>query len=309
MAMTWLQILQAAADELGLSPRPVAVASATDTQTRQLAALSRRCGDKLMRVGDWSTLAAVHTLTTEPPIELIGIVASGSPVVTGLSSTAGLTAEIFAVSGDYITNGTRLLTVDSATQVTLDQPATASGSSSLLFGKDVYPVPDEWNNFIDRTFWDRSRRWELVGPMSPQEYQWMVSGIVATGPRRRFRKVGRGTNAFRIWPPPTAIDSPATLAFEYSSLYWATDAAGVPKAVFTTDTDTCVFPDNLMIVGLKWMFMQAKGFEFDFLRQEWSALVDQALGQDKGSRTLSLSASSWPVLIGPGNVPDTNFGQ
>ncbi len=225
--MTWLQIVQAAVDELGLTPRPDAIASATDAQTRQLASLSRRCGDELMRTGEWSALTELHTLTTVPPTVLDAVMINGSPILT-VADTTGLTAELYSVSGEYVVQGTRLLSVDSATQLTLDTPVTGSGVVQVTFGKDVYPIPEEWNNFIDRTFWDRSRRWELVGPMSPQEYQWMVSGIVATGPRRRFRKVGRGSNAFRIWPAPTSEDSPATLAFEYESSYWASSATGTP---------------------------------------------------------------------------------
>ena len=178
----------------------------------------------------------------------------------------------------------------------------------MLF-RSTYPVPDDLLAPINRTFWDRSRRWELVGPMSPQEDEWLRSGIVATGPRRRFRFEGRGTSTFRIWPPPGTSDSPASLAFEYTSAYWATAASGTPKARFTADADTCVFPDDIMLMGVKWLWLQSKGMEYAAFRDDWRRQVEQAGATDGASQTLNMAGSSWPILIGPGNVPDTGFGS
>lgn len=305
--LTWAGIVQTAAAELALTGVSPAVASANDGLTRQLGALANRCGQMVADSSEWTGLSAQAIVEVAPPIALTGNVTLGSRVVTGLPSTAGLTAGLFAVSGDYITEATRLVSVDSATQVTLDQVATASGASSLLFARDTYAVPVDFSSFISRTFWDRSRQWELIGPMTPQEDQWMRSGIVATGPRRRFRKIGRGQEVFRIWPPPTNLDSPATLAFEYSSEYWAQDANGAPKPNFTADNDTCAFRDEVMVQGVKWLFLQAKGFEYTQFRDQWMASLSMAQARDTGARTLNLAHRPWPVLIGPGNVQDADF--
>lgn len=61
-----------------------------------------------------------------------GTLSSGSPVVTGLSSTAAI-AGALQVSGAGLPAGTLVQSVDSTTQVTLTQNATASGSASLAF--------------------------------------------------------------------------------------------------------------------------------------------------------------------------------
>lgn len=308
MAMTWLQIVQAISDEMGLSPRPTVVAGATDDLARQLGALCNRCGDMLLRMKDWTTLTTEATVTTQAPTVLTGTLTTNSPIVTGLSSTSGLVAGRYAVTGTYITQGARILSIDSPTQVTLTETATGSGSQSITFGLDTYPVPADFNSFVNRTQWDRSRRWELVGPMSPQEDEWMRSGIVATGPRRRFRQFGRGSYTFRIWPPPTSTDSPATLSFEYMSSYWAQDASGTPLARFTSDTDSCVYPDDIMVMGVKWLWLQAKGFDYAAQKMDWDRQVDTAQAQDGGSRTLNMAQMPWPVLIGAGNVPDVGYG-
>lgn len=309
MAMTWLEIVQTVAEELGLSPAPVTVAGTQDALTRQLGALANRCGDMLMRSADWSALATLATISVDAPISRTGTTTANSPILQVLPDTTGISAGVFVVTGTSIIQSSRVVSVDSGTQVTLDQPATASTATSLTFSRDTYPIPPDWGSFINRTMWDRSRRWELLGPMSPQEDQWLRSGIVATGPRRRFRKTGRGQDVFRIWPPPTDVDAPSVLSYEYVSEYWATDAAtGTPKARFTADDDISIFADNLLVNGTKWLWMQVKGFDYAAYQQSWQRELDTEIGQDKGARTLSLAQSPWPILIGPGNVPDSGFG-
>lgn len=309
MSYTWLELVAATTTELGLGSAPTVVAGASDVQTQQLGALANRCGEMLLRMREWTQLQAEWDIAVSPPIVRTGTVTSGSTMITGLSSTAGLVAGTYAIIGNYITQAARLVSVDSATQVTMTEPATASGSAqSITFSKDTYAAPADMLAPINRTHWDRTRRWELIGPMSPQEDEWMRSGIVATGPRRRFRVVGRGTNTFRIWPPPTALDSPAALAFEYITTNWAQDVLGIPKARFTADDDTCVFPDDIMLMGVKWLWLQAKGMEYAAFRDDWMTAAQNASATDGGAPTLSLAQGSWPLLIGPGNVPDTGYG-
>jgi hypothetical protein len=61
-----------------------------------------------------------------------GTLASGSPIVTAISSTTTLAAGM-AVSGTGIPANTIINTVDSATQITLNANATANGAQTLTF--------------------------------------------------------------------------------------------------------------------------------------------------------------------------------
>ena len=60
----------------------------------------------------------------------------GSPVVTGLSSTANLLVGE-SVTGTGIPSGTTISAINSSSQITLSQNATAGGSSSLTFSSPV----------------------------------------------------------------------------------------------------------------------------------------------------------------------------
>lgn len=72
-----------------------------------------------------------YAVTTPPGILLTGTLAA-TAVVTGLSSTAGILPGQF-VYGTGIPGSALVMSVDSATQVTLSVAATASGSASLRF--------------------------------------------------------------------------------------------------------------------------------------------------------------------------------
>jgi len=68
---------------------------------------------------------------------LTGTTTIGSPIVTGLASTAALLVGQ-AVIGTGVPVGAKVLTVDSASQVTLTVNAAANGTVPLLFGLAVW---------------------------------------------------------------------------------------------------------------------------------------------------------------------------
>jgi hypothetical protein len=76
-------------------------------------------------------------------VPLTGTLTQGSPIVTGLSSTASLAAglavaiNVSAVT-QYLPGATVIVSVDSGTQVTLSNNASASGTVRVLFGPAVY---------------------------------------------------------------------------------------------------------------------------------------------------------------------------
>lgn len=294
-------------------PVPATVAGATDAQSQQLFGLANAIGDDLLSRAEWTALQTQAIINVEAPITTTGTVTANSASITDIpADLLGLDPDVYVVSGDGIQVAARVteITVNMPgdDSLTMDMQATASGTAvPIVIARDTYPVPADFQTFINRTQWDRTNHWELRGPMSPQEYQWVTSGIVTTGPRRRYRQVGRGTDVFRIWPPPTAEDAPATFSYEYLSSYWAQDAAGTPQSGFVLDTDTCVFDDRVMIAGIKYMFFAVKGFDATRFERDYNVLVQTAQGRDGGAQTLDMARRRWPVFISPASIQDGYF--
>ncbi len=296
---TMLSLVQAVCNELGI-PRPTGVASSTDQGVIQLLALMNRVGDDLLHEFEWNKLCKEYRFYTQYST-LTGTLTEGSAIVTGISSTTGLDTT-YSVSGTGIPQDTVISSVDSSTQVTLNLEATETGAESLTFSKVGYSYPADYDRLISRTDWNKTNFWEVIGPETPQQWQWLKSGLIASGPRTRFRPLG---GYFQIWPPPT---TELIFGFEYVSTYWALAAAGTGKTTFTVDTDTSIYRDNLLILGTKLKFYEMKGFDTTTLAASYNRQLQLAKEQDKDGPTLSMAPRLSEVLIGYDNIPDSGYG-
>ena len=81
-------------------------------------------------------------------VQQSGVRTSGSPVITGLSSTTNVKVGYY-VSGSGIPLATTVLSVDSGTQITLSANATSSGTSTVIAGpwalgdgSTTFSIPD-----------------------------------------------------------------------------------------------------------------------------------------------------------------------
>lgn len=305
----YLQIAQAVTAELGLV-QPTVVVGATDLQTVQIASLINREGDALRRTHNWTAMQSLFTLNVGAPTTTTGNVTLNSAIISNIPSTAGIIAGLWVVSGSTIPVAARVLSVDSGTQITMDMVATGTHiGTALTFAQDTYPGPVGFDRQINRTSWDRTNRWELIGPDSPQTDEWHRSGIVTTSPRRHFRFVGdlAGGN-YRLWPPPQAVDTPFQIAWEYVSNYWVQTVGGVNKASFTLDTDLPVLDSQAIILGTKWRFAQAKSLpSAASLQIEWNEYVQQLIARDGAAPTLRASKRPASVLLTSWNVQDANY--
>lgn len=305
MSLTLLQIVQTAANELGLTA-PSVVATSTDPQVVQLMALTNRDCVGLYRNYDWTDLQIPFIVNVEAPITVTGDIANNSAIINNITTTAGLDAN-YAVSATGTPQAQRIdevLTINSV-RCTMLNTADATGTE-IVFAKDTYALPDDFDRYIGQTWWDRTNFWRLIGPDSPQQDEYVRSGIFATGPRRRWRQIGRKPSAWRIWPPPFAGGAPApgALVFEYISKNWAVGANGTTKPLFTADTDEPLLDDQLIIMGVKWRMWQIKGFDYAALQQEYIDAVNAKFATDGGIPDLYLNRRTGPFLISSANVQD-----
>lgn len=305
-----LQIVQAVTGELGLV-QPSVVAGASDLQTVQLYNLVNRTGDSLKRDHDWTALQTLFTLDVTAPTVTTGDLTNGSAVISNIPSTAGITAGVYVVTGSSIPVAARVVSVDSATQITMDMVATGTVvGTTLTFAKDTYPEATDFDHFINGTAWDRTNRWALLGPDSPQLDEYHRSGIVTTGPRRHFRQVGNlAAGTYRLWPPPATVDTPFQIAWEYLSSNWVRVGGGATLAAsMTADTDTPLLDSQAIVLGTKWRFLEAKGIPTaSSMQVEYRDYVSQLIARDGGAPTLNMGRRFEPYLLSPWNVQDANY--
>jgi hypothetical protein len=300
MSSTMLQLMQQTSSELGLVA-PTTVASNTSQDVIQLLALMNSAGYELLKEFDWRAIQKEYRFYTQA-YTYTGYTVEGSYQITGMSGTAGLNDK-FMLTGDGIDQDTSVVSVDSAVQITINTKATSTGFATFTFGQTKYDLPPDYEVITDRTQWDKTKHWEMLGPEDAQQWQWLKSGYISTGPRVRWRILGE---YFQIWP---IMNTQEYLGFEYRSKAWAESAAGVPQNSFTADTDKTIFDDRLMVMLTKLKYFQIKNFDTTALQQTYDRYLSVVKSNDKGAPNLSFAPYPSKVLIGYANIPDTGYGS
>lgn len=307
--LSLLQMVQYACNELGLPAPPIVVGS-TDTQVIQLLSLINRDGIEMYqsKAGGWTCLQGEHIINVETPINRVGTYSTGGTVISGLSSTSDITAGAYSVSGNGMPTAQRVSEIIDASSVRCEMEFTAdSDGTELIFARDTYELPSDFDQYISNTWWDRTNHWMLVGPQSPQFDQWQRSGIVTTGPRIRWRQIGKRPTVFRLWPPPTASSVPDALVFEYVNNGWVEHEDETYSVRFTADTDTALLDNDALILGIKWRYWQIKGMDYGAMQQEYLDYVNRLKARDGGMPDLNMGRRRFPYLITSANVQDGNF--
>lgn len=311
-----LTMVQNVCAELALA-QPNSLIGNSDQQATQFLAFAQREGyelsQRLNKNEGWQSLRREYTFATVSSGLLSGNFVNGSAVVTGITpNTSTIVATQTAVLYGIIPVGATILSVDSASQITLSQAAsftTGSGTGQQFYSAQVaYALPDDVDHIMTQTMWDRAFRWQQLGPLDAQEWQVLKSGISPTGPRRRFRIFN---NQYNIDPPPG--ESGDIVVFEYFSNGWAQNGlttASTAQVKFMQDTDFTVLDDNCMELGIKWRFLAAKRLDYDEEKDVYEKAVQRAMSFDGANRNLPLNSQSSGIrLLNEQNVPDTGFGS
>jgi hypothetical protein len=304
MASTLLQLVQQASAEMGLAI-PNSVAGNQSADVVQMYYLINAAGNELAREYPWEALNVEYDWYSQYS-QSDGAIIEGSYTITGVDSAtvnfinaAGATN--FQVQGEGVIQSTQVVSALGNT-VTINSAATGDGSGQYTFGQVMYTLPAGFDRITDRTQYDKSKRWEMLGPETPQQWQWLKSSYISTGPRIRWRIMGQ---LFQIWPLTSTNEY---LSFEYISGNWVQSSSGAGQTQFLQDTDTCIFPDRLIVLGLKKKYFEVKGFDTSAFQRDYDMQLNIAKANDAGSPTLSLAPRTANVLIGWENIPDANYG-
>ena len=298
-----LQLVQQVTAELNLSV-PTYVAGNQSQDVQQILALMNGAGYELVKEYDWQALQVQYRFYTQA-ISTTGTTVNGSNVLH-IDQNIDLSAisKQWQITGYNINQDTNVVTANNTTKdIVMTQMASGTGSGSVVLSQTAYDLPADFETITDSTQWDKSKHWEALGPESAQQWQWLKSGYISTGPRIRWRILD---NQFQIWPP---MNTQEYLGWEYRSRGFARGADGSVKNSFTQDSDTTVLDDRVFVQGTKLKYWSIKGFDTTTLLQEYQRYLSVAKAEDKGSPNLSFAPYPSKVLIGWANIPDTGYGS
>jgi hypothetical protein len=298
-----LQLVQQTTAELNLAV-PSYVAGNQSQDVQQVLALMNGAGYELLKEYDWQALQVQYRFYTQS-LTANATTVDGSYNLTFEAGTDLSNVDSqWQLSGYNIPQDTYVVSANNTTKVVvMSQMATGSGIQSVVCAQTAYDLPADFETITNRTQWDKSKHWEMLGPEDAQQWQWLKSGYISTGPRVRWRILD---NQFQIWP---VMNTEEYLGWEYRSKGWARAADGAIKNSFTADTDTTVFDDRIMVLATKLKYFQVKSFDTTALLQDYQRYLTIAKANDKGAPNLSFAPYPSKVLIGYANIPDTGYGS
>jgi hypothetical protein len=169
----------------------------------------------------------------------------------------------------------------------------------------VYSLPEDYLYMIDQTGWTPTNRLPMGGPLSEQDWSF----IVGSGWNQYTIYVSFKEADGELWitpndPVPTDIE----VTFEYISNAWAESASGTPLNRLTASDDTVYFPPVLITKLLKLRFLEAKGFDTTAALGQYNTALATWVPKDKSAPVLSMSNRRLFPYLDWRNIPETNFG-
>jgi hypothetical protein len=166
-----------------------------------------------------------------------------------------------------------------------------------------YPLPDDWNGFVQGASWDNTNRWPAVGSIPPAVWRLLKARLSNGEPAMITYKL-QGNELVLF----SAQDG-HTIVLDYYSRGWILDADGTTyKDNATANDDTVLLDSRLVQLLLKLRWRASKGFDTTSEVDQFNGFWDTITGRDSPAPTLSIGANPSDGLLGYQNIPDTNYG-
>jgi hypothetical protein len=167
-----------------------------------------------------------------------------------------------------------------------------------------YALPADYVEMVSGSLWDRTNTFRLVGPVTPQREQsakaWNAAAVIGIEHRIQGNRL-----TF-----PIAPSDGLTLAGEYVSRNWTLSAAGVGADHVIAATDYVLFDPTLVVLGLRFRWLAAKGFpEAGLALAEYEKRLEWAKGTVGDAPVLNLGGGATGFrFIDTDNLPETVTG-
>lgn len=159
-------------------------------------------------------------------------------------------------------------------------------------------IPSDFDRMVNESIFNRTDKERIWGPLSPEEWQNIqANSITMVDPSYRIRQ-----NTILITPAPTAAD---TIAYEYISLNKARSSGGTEQANWEADSDTTVFREDIVTLGVVWRYRKSKGYAHSSDLEEYERRVVEAIMRDGTRSRLSCDPPNMLRQPSPPVTPDT----
>lgn len=171
-----------------------------------------------------------------------------------------------------------------------------------------YDLPTDFLQMIDQTGWERSENVPLFGPLSAQDWTYLLGRDLVSSTIYASFRLKDGKFSIFPQPPPAGLD----INFEYQSKNWVSDGQPTPTLsdTVTSGSEIVLFDRTLITRHLKLKWLESKGFDTTKPQDDFNQVFGSLVGKDKGAEILSMGRNNrgMPYLDNRYNAPDTGYG-
>lgn len=222
-----------------------------------------------------------------------------------LGSTDDLTIQLVALLEEECTAlAPRQLWANLVNQCTFVTLAAESQGTLASLGSGPTAV-NGLNYILPGTFWDRTQKVPVRGPLDAQDWQ-AIKAVNVTGPQYYFRLLGQGTSVAQLLlnPEPAAGH---TMAFEYVTNNWCLQDGTTPASSFANNSDVILLPENIVLMGLRWRFKKEKNLPYAEDFDTYEGMVADAGAREGVKPVLHLDGHGFTpqpgIYVPSGNWP------
>lgn len=162
-------------------------------------------------------------------------------------------------------------------------------------------IPSDFDRMINESMFNRTTRRKFWGPLTPEQWQHIESSLITiVDPGYRIRG-----NTILIAPDPAQGN---TVAYEYISRNKTRSSGGTEQETWQADTDTTIFPEPIVTLGVVWRYRRGKGFPFSNELEEYERRVVEAIMRDGTRGKISTDQASRTINPIAPQVPETLVG-
>jgi hypothetical protein len=182
-------------------------------------------------------------------------------------------------------------------KLVMEKTITATATEEQTGG-----IPTDYDRLIPGSFWNRSQDRQVAGPLSPQRWQMLKSGLIIM-PYDCFRIRG---GDLLMNPVPTAGDS---LAYEYVSKYWCAGASdeAPDQDAWAQDTDIAFLDDELLTLGIIWRYKRSRGLDYAEEFAGYELRCASLAGVDGGQASLDMGLGDDGSAVIEPSIIDGNW--
>lgn len=166
-------------------------------------------------------------------------------------------------------------------------------------------LPADLDEIINITWWDRTNRNPVFGPVTPVEWNALVARDLQASRSRVFRirrNATTGVSEILLFPTPGTDGD--TITFEYKTKSRVKSSGGTLQETWEADTDTGILDEDITTLNVKYRLLQSRGLPYAEEFRDYEVALERARSTDGGASVINMDGPRLRFT----NIPDGNFG-